>query len=68
MLRTISSFLKKKDSDSDTKLGLEYLIVFQQSGLPIFSKCFGDFCGVLLVDETLLSGFLSDIYKIRGFI
>ena len=52
---------------SPKNLILEYLIVFQKSGLPIFSKCFGDFCGVLLVDETLLSGFLSAMTTMPTF-
>ncbi len=41
--------------------------MFQKSGLPIFSKCFGDFCGVLMVDDTLLSGFLSAMTSMPTF-
>ena len=52
------NFFKKK-KDKTEPLILEYFIVFQKSGLPIFSKCFGDFCSVILVDDLLLSGFLS---------
>jgi hypothetical protein len=54
-----TKFFKGKSGKLEQNLILEYLIVFQKSGLPIFSKCFGEFCGVLLVDESLLSGFLS---------
>lgn len=50
--------LKKKQQKSKP-LTLEYFIVFQKSGLPIFSKCFGDFCSLLLVDDLVLTGFLS---------
>ncbi len=38
---------------------IEYLIIYQPSGLPIFSKCFGGFCKAATTDEILLSGFLS---------
>ena len=55
------TFFKRKNKTGSEPLVLEYFIVFQKSGLPIFSKCFGDFCGVILVDETILSGFLSAI-------
>ncbi|HKZ42096.1 MAG TPA: hypothetical protein VJ044_14120 [Candidatus Hodarchaeales archaeon] len=40
---------------------LEYLMIFQQSGIPIYSKCWGDFCALLVADESLLSGFLAAI-------
>lgn len=53
-------WFKRKEKHIEP-LVLEYFIVFQKSGLPIVSKCFGDFCSVLLVDEMLLSGFLSAI-------
>ena len=49
----------KKNKKELEPLILEYFIIFQKSGLPIFSKCFGDFCQVLLVDDIILSGFLS---------
>ena len=38
---------------------LDYLIIYQKSGLPIYSNCFSGFCANLRIDETLLSGFLS---------
>lgn len=55
------NFFKRKTQSHSKPLDLEYFIVFQKSGLPIFSKCFGDFCSVILVDESILSGFLSAI-------
>lgn len=59
----MKSFFSKLKSTKETKtsLTLEYLIILQQSGLPIYSKCWGNFCAVLTVDDTLLSGFLSAI-------
>ncbi|OLS24739.1 MAG: hypothetical protein HeimC3_18500 [Candidatus Heimdallarchaeota archaeon LC_3] len=38
---------------------LEYQIIMQKSGIPIYSRCFGGFCWNLMTDEILLSGFLS---------
>jgi hypothetical protein len=38
---------------------LEYLIIMQKSGLPLYSRCFGGFCWKLMTDEVLLSGFLT---------
>lgn len=63
----LSKLFKKREHSSESPLILEYLIVFQKSGLPIFSKCFGDFCSVLMVDDTLLSGFLSAMTSMPSF-
>ncbi|TFG28386.1 hypothetical protein EU527_17365 [Candidatus Thorarchaeota archaeon] len=38
---------------------LEYLMVFTDAGLPIYSKCFGTFCKTAFKNPELLSGFLS---------
>ena len=40
-------------------MNLEYLMVYQANGLPIFSKCFQGFCRVSAQDPALLSGFLT---------
>ena len=37
---------------------IEYLMIYQPNGLPIFSKCFGGFCQLNAKDDALLSGFL----------
>lgn len=42
-------------------MNLEYLMVYQASGLPIFSKCFKGFCRLSAQDPALLSGFLTAI-------
>jgi len=34
-------------------------MILQQSGIPIYSKCFGEFCYLLVADENLFSGFLA---------
>ena len=38
---------------------LEYIIIFEKGGTPIYSHCFGGFCAAAGLDDTLLSGFLS---------
>ncbi|TXT56037.1 MAG: hypothetical protein BAJATHORv1_30421 [Candidatus Thorarchaeota archaeon] len=43
---------------------LEYLMVYTESGLPIYSKCYGHFCKAAFKNPELLSGFLSAIETI----
>lgn len=38
---------------------LEYIIIFKEEGIPIYSQCFGSFCATVGFDESLYSGFLS---------
>ncbi|MHA1444208.1 MAG: hypothetical protein ACTSR4_05600 [Candidatus Hodarchaeales archaeon] len=40
-------------------MNLEYLMIYQKSGLPIFSKCFKGFCALSAQDPVMLSGFLT---------
>jgi hypothetical protein len=40
-------------------LKLQYLIIYKNTGLPIYSRCFTDICAIQMKDEVLLSGFLS---------
>ncbi len=40
-------------------MNLEYLMIYQASGLPIFSKCFKGFCALNVQDPMMLSGFLT---------
>ncbi|MHA1978473.1 MAG: hypothetical protein ACW98F_15080 [Candidatus Hodarchaeales archaeon] len=40
-------------------MNLEYLMIYQASGLPIFSKCFKGFCSLNAKDPIMLSGFLT---------
>lgn len=60
-VKSFFSKLKTSSKDKKTNLNLEYLIILRKSGLPIYSKCWGNFCAVLTVDDTLLSGFLSAV-------
>ena len=43
---------------------LEYLMVYTQAGLPIYSKCYGMFCKTAFKNPELLTGFLSAIETI----
>ncbi len=43
---------------------LEYLLIYTQSGLPIYSKCYGSFCKSAFKQPELLTGFLSAIETI----
>jgi hypothetical protein len=43
---------------------LEYLLIYTEAGLPIYSKCFGTFCKTAFKNPELLSGFLSAIQTI----
>lgn len=43
---------------------LEYLLIYTQSGLPIYSKCYGTFCRAAFKNPELLTGFLSAIETI----
>lgn len=60
-MNSLFSKLKISPKSTKTSLTLEYLVILQSSGLPIYSKCWGNFCAVLTVDDTILSGFLSAI-------
>ncbi len=37
----------------------EYLMVYTEAGLPIYSKCYGMFCKTAFKNPELLTGFLS---------
>jgi hypothetical protein len=43
---------------------IEYLLVYTESGLPIYSKCFGLFCQTAFKNPELLTGFLSALQSI----
>jgi len=38
---------------------LEYIILFKEEGVPIYSQCYGSFCARVAYDDSLYSGFLS---------
>ncbi|MFX0092226.1 MAG: hypothetical protein ACFFBD_10730 [Candidatus Hodarchaeota archaeon] len=40
---------------------LEYIIVYRKNGLPLYSKCYSDFCKAAFKEPALLSGFLFSL-------
>ena len=42
-------------------LSIEYIMIYTDSGIPVYSHCFSTFCRELKQTETLLMGFLSAI-------
>ncbi|MFX0174548.1 MAG: hypothetical protein ACFE9L_21935 [Candidatus Hodarchaeota archaeon] len=38
---------------------LEYLMIYPDSGIPIYSKCYSGICGIAAKDPALLTGFLT---------
>lgn len=51
-----------------TLVKLEYILIFEQTGIPIYSRCFGSFCASMSFDPTLLSGFLSALSTMPSLI
>ena len=44
---------------SDFKL--EYLIIYQNIGTPVYSRCFADLCKIAMQNDVLFSAFLSSL-------
>ena len=40
-------------------LSIEYIMIYTDAGIPVYSHCFSSFCRELKKTETLLMGFLS---------
>ncbi|MCY3414545.1 MAG: hypothetical protein INQ03_23050 [Candidatus Heimdallarchaeota archaeon] len=49
-------------------MNLDYLLIYQADGIPVYSRCFGHFCNSLMRDDILFSAFLSalSIYADAG--
>jgi hypothetical protein len=59
---TLTNTVEMLSFDSNyNNMQLDFLIIFNQSGLSIYSKCFSDICSVFIKNDLLLSGFLSAI-------
>ena len=43
------------------KFKLNYLIMFTEEGIPVYSRCFANLCMASLKDDVLLSAFLSSL-------
>ena len=49
-------------------LSIQYLIILQNNGIPIYSRCFSDMCAIYMKNEELLSGFLSALTTLPSVI
>ena len=47
------------DDEESLMVVLEYLMVYTESGLPIYSKCYGAFCKTAFKNPEILAGFLT---------
>ena len=56
-INTLLDVFKRKNNSN--QISLEYVIVCQGSGQPIYAKCFGNICGMLGKKDALLTAFLS---------
>ncbi len=56
-------FNRKKQSKG---FNLEYLIIYEDSGQPIYSRCWGNVCGLLGKKDELMTAFLSAVSTMPG--
>ncbi|MFX0013028.1 MAG: peroxiredoxin [Promethearchaeota archaeon] len=63
-LGSIVNFLRRKKQIRTIKL--EYLIIYQDSGQPIYSRCWGNVCGMLGKKDELLTAFLAAVSTMPG--
>lgn len=56
-------FNRKKRSKG---FNLEYLIIYEDSGQPIYSRCWGNVCGLLGKKDELLTAFLAAVATMPG--
>lgn len=43
---------------------LKYLIIYRDDGIPIYTKCFLNYCSDAFKDPTLLTGFFSALENV----
>jgi peroxiredoxin Q/BCP len=48
------------------RVNLEYLIIYEDSGQPIYSRCWGNVCGLLGQKDELLTAFLAAVSTMPG--
>ena len=61
-LKTVLNKFRKKSQG----INLEYLIIYQDSGQPIYSRCWGNVCGLLGKKDVLLTAFLAAVSTMPG--
>lgn len=63
-LSSLFDVFKKKNKSN--QFGLEYIIICQDSGQPIFTRCWGNICGMLGKKDELLTAFLAAVSTMPG--
>ncbi|UCG01488.1 MAG: peroxiredoxin [Candidatus Heimdallarchaeota archaeon] len=63
-LKTVLNIFKKKKESKG--VNLEYLIIYEDSGQPIYSRCWGTVCGLLGKKDELLTAFLAAVSTMPG--
>ncbi|MFX1516589.1 MAG: peroxiredoxin [Promethearchaeota archaeon] len=63
-LKSVLNLFKKKKRSQG--IVLEYLIIYQDSGQPIYSRCWGNVCGLLGKKDELLTAFLAAVSTMPG--
>ncbi len=56
---TLLDVFKRKKQP--TQISLEYIIICQNSGQPIYAKCWGNVCGMLGKKDELMTAFLAAV-------
>ncbi|MFX1538791.1 MAG: hypothetical protein ACFFDI_31775 [Promethearchaeota archaeon] len=56
-------FKRKKQHET---ISLEYVIICQDSGQPIYAKCWGNVCGMLGKKDELMTAFLAAVSTMPG--
>jgi peroxiredoxin Q/BCP len=63
-LKSVLNIFKKKKRSRG--INLEYLIIYEDSGQPIYSRCWGNVCGLLGKKDELMSAFLAAVSTMPG--
>ncbi|MFW9905421.1 MAG: peroxiredoxin family protein [Candidatus Thorarchaeota archaeon] len=63
-LRSVLNVFKRKKPTRG--VNLEYLIIYEDSGQPIYSRCWGNVCGMLGKKDELLTAFLAAVSTMPG--
>ncbi|MFX1538790.1 MAG: hypothetical protein ACFFDI_31770, partial [Promethearchaeota archaeon] len=63
-LKTVLNIFKRKKQPKE--ISLEYLIIYEDSGQPIYSRCWGNVCGLLGKKDEILTAFLAAVSTMPG--
>ena len=63
-INTLLDVFKRKKQPQP--ISLEYVIIYQSSGQPIYAKCWGNVCGMVGKKDELISAFLAAVSTMPG--